>query len=73
MQNASDVQYVSDDNNVSWSDGEGSCDRVFSTEEFSDPFDLGGIEEGVRQQMLDARQCLWGVMLCTVVKFLMGL
>ena len=57
---APDVQEVSDDNTATRSDGEGGSDRVFSTEEFSDPFELGEIEIGVRQRMLVAAPMLMG-------------
>ena len=57
---ASDVLDVSDDNTVTRSDGEGSSDRVFSTEEFNDPFDLSGFGEGLRERMLVAAPMLKG-------------
>lgn len=60
VQNASDVHDVSDDNTVPRSDEECSSERVFCTEEFSDPFDLSNIEDGVRQQMLLAAPMLMG-------------
>ena len=60
VQHTVEVQDNSDDNTVALSDGEESSDRVFSTEEFSDPFDLANFEEGLRQRMVVAAPMLMG-------------
>ena len=57
---AADVLEVSDDNTATRSDGEGSSERVFSTEEFADPFELGDIVDEVRQRMVVAAPMLMG-------------
>ena len=60
VQQVLETQDVSDDNTVARSDGEGSTDKVFNTEEFSDPFDLADFEEGLRERMVVAAPMLMG-------------
>ena len=60
VQQVLDVQDASDDTTVVRSDGEGSVDKVFSTEEFSDPIDLADFEEDLRERMLVAAPMLMG-------------